>query len=79
MAEIRLYEQVCGFYSCLQLFEDVYRDSFWECYLMGRGNCRRDVCLHNKIWPMIMRAQRKVKDADDKYRELRDRRLGWLK
>ena len=63
MKEIRLEEYVRGFYDCLFMFEDSWRQELNR--NMPQGTPQSDF-----LWNIIERAQKKISDVDLKYKKI---------
>ncbi len=83
MREIRLEEYLDGFYRCLTIFEDGFREEAWAEYAKRRREGRSVLISETSkepridaLWTRIEKAQQDegMKNKDNEYRILREAR-----
>jgi hypothetical protein len=81
MKEIRLEEYLGGFYDCLGLIEQRFREEFWASYrarsLAGKSTFAED-CeteVSKALWGVIEPAQKFIHEKDSEYKDLVSARL----
>lgn len=76
MKEIRLQEYVTGFYDCLYMFEEAFRDYAHKEYCLRRATGRSTLVKDSTcpkvavLWEVIEKAQKRIHPIDSEYKEL---------
>lgn len=76
--EIKLQEYLKGFYDCLTMFEDAFRDEAWKedarRRRLGLSTLIEETSKEPRIdalWSVIVKAQKKVYQIETEYKDLR--------
>lgn len=76
--EVKLQEYLHGFYDCLQMFEDAFRQEAWKedarRRSLGLSTLIEETSKEPRIdalWSVIEKAQKKVYPIDTEYKDLR--------
>jgi hypothetical protein len=80
--EIRLEEYLAGFYDCLSIFEDGFREEAWAEDSKRRREGRPTLISETSkepridaLWSRIEKANEKIRAKDNEYRALRESRI----
>lgn len=82
MREVRLEEYLDGYFDCLRIFEEGFREEAWKEYSrrcrLGLSTLAEHTSKEPRIdslWSRVFKAQQDIRPKDDEYRKLREARI----
>jgi len=79
--EIKLQQYLNGFYDCLSMFEEAFRDAAWKedsrRRALGLSTLASETAKEPRVdalWSVIEKAQKKIHPIDSEYKDLQQER-----